>query len=215
MGVVIGVVYIMVCLTIGTKLTFLDVELSRKIAHMMISFWWFIAAWVSPTEPALFWVPIIVLGLFTIINKVVGYKGIVRTDGRKEYGVQCYCVAMLIFLAGAAYFNKPVSYVGLFFMPLGYGDAMAAIMGKRYGRKGYTIMGGKKTYLGNISMFCFSLIALIVYTYVFKCNYGLYELIVISILATIFEAVGTYGFDNLWMTCGTWLICYFCFGIGH
>lgn len=39
MGVVIGVVYIMVCLTIGTKLTFLDVELSRKIAHMMISFW--------------------------------------------------------------------------------------------------------------------------------------------------------------------------------
>ena len=63
MGVVIGVVYIMVCLTIGTKLTFLDVELSRKIAHMMISFWWFIAAWVSPTEPALFWVPIIVLGV--------------------------------------------------------------------------------------------------------------------------------------------------------
>lgn len=215
MGVLFGVSYTMICLTIGTNLNFLDIELSRKIAHMTISFWWFIAAWMSPADRTLFWAPAIVLVLFTLINRTIGFKGIMRADGKKEYGAQCFFIAMIIFLAGAAYFNKPVSYVGLFFMPLGYGDAMAAIIGKRYGRKSYTIMGGKKTYLGNISMFCFSLVALIIYTYVFKCNYGLQELIIISILATIFEAVGTHGFDNLLMTCGTWVICYFCFGIGQ
>lgn len=215
MGIVIGVVYIMTCLTIGTKLDFLDTEFSRKIAHMLISFWWFIVAWMSPTDHTIFWIPIIILFLFTIINNIVGYKGIMRTDGRKEYGVQCYCIAMLIFLIGAAYFDRTVSYVGIFFMPLGYGDAMAAIVGKRYGKRGYSILGGKKTFLGNATMFFFSLLALVIYTSVFRCAFELYELIIIAIIATIFEAIGTYGFDNLLMTCGTWMICYFCLGIGH
>lgn len=215
MGIIIGVFYIMMCLTIGTKLNFLDEELSRKIAHMLISFWWFIAAWISPVDHMLFWIPVIVLILFTIINHLVGYSGIIRTDGKKEYGVQCYCIAMFIFLAGVSYFNKTVSYVGVFFMPLGYGDAMAAIIGKRYGKKGYSILGGRKSFIGNIAMFCFSALALIIYTTIFQCTFSIDELIIIAILATIFEAIGTYGFDNLLMTGGTWIICYFCLGIGH
>lgn len=215
MGILIGVLYIMLCLWIGTKLSFLDVEFSRKIAHMLISFWWFIAGWISPTDHTLFWVPIIVFLLFALINNIVGYKGIVREDGRKEYGVQCYCIAMFVFLLGASYFDKTVTYVGVFFMPLGYGDAMAAIIGKRYGKKGYSIFGGRKTFLGNVAMLVFSFFAVIIYTHIFKCDFNICELIIITILATIFEAIGTFGLDNLLMTCGTWMICYYCLGIGH
>ena len=87
---------------------------------------------------------------------------------------------------------------------MAYGDGFAAIAGKAIKSKEYTIFGCKKTIAGSSVMFVVSLII----TLGVFC-YSNTEWWLISIIATILEAISAKGTDNITVPVVASLLTYF------
>ncbi len=85
-------------------------------------------------------------------------------------------------------------------MPMTWGDAMAAVLGARYGQFRYTLWGSTRSLEGSISMFLFAFTATFLVLWLFPpLGFGislLYALIV-SVVTTLVEAVTPWHLDNL------------------
>ena len=88
--------------------------------------------------------------------------------------------------------------LGVFIM--GYGDGLAAVIGKRYGIMAYRIFGNTKSYVGSLTMLVVSFVvcAVILWaaTPVFLGSI-LLQALILAVFATVVEAVSPFGLDNL------------------
>lgn len=92
---------------------------------------------------------------------------------------------------------------------MAYGDGFAAIVGKAIQSKEYKVFGSTKTLAGSCVMFVMSfIITLGVFAY---CNTEMFlvKAIVISIVATILEAISVKGTDNITVPVVASLLTYF------
>jgi phytol kinase len=85
-------------------------------------------------------------------------------------------------------------------MPLTWGDALAAILGRRYGQYKYSVKGFTRSLEGSLTMFLFSWLTTFL-ALLFSPSLGwqwslLYSLIV-AVIATVVEAVSIWHIDNL------------------
>jgi phytol kinase len=93
---------------------------------------------------------------------------------------------------------------------MGYGDGMAALIGKRYGKRKFMILGSEKSLEGSLTMFIVSFFT----TYIVLSFSPVPGILIYSILiaffASIVEAITPHGFDNLTVPLGTslffWLL---------
>jgi len=85
-------------------------------------------------------------------------------------------------------------------MPMTWGDAMAAVLGSRYGRFRYTLWGSTRSLEGSVSMFLFAFFATFLALWLFPpLGLGLsllYALVVAAITALV-EAATPWHLDNL------------------
>lgn len=92
---------------------------------------------------------------------------------------------------------------------MAYGDGFAAIAGKAIKSKPYQVFGCTKTVAGSFVMFVMSfIICIAVFAY---CNTEMFLLksIVISVIATILEAISVKGTDNITVPVIASLLTYF------
>lgn len=80
---------------------------------------------------------------------------------------------------------------------MGYGDGFAAVIGKRVKSKEYKIGNNKKTIAGSIAMFVVSLIISIISFKILNIDYFVCKAIVVSVIATVLEAISVKGLDNI------------------
>ena len=84
---------------------------------------------------------------------------------------------------------------------LGVSDALAAIVGKKYGKNsGYLVFGQKKSVVGSIAFFCSALIIVTGFAVVTGISFTISTtllVLVTTLLVTITENLGVYGSDNL------------------
>jgi phytol kinase len=83
---------------------------------------------------------------------------------------------------------------------LGLADAIAAIVGKKYGAKtSYLVLGQKKSLLGSLAFFVVTIIVLIGFTALAPHidPVSFWFILPIALLITLTENVGVYGTDNL------------------
>jgi len=85
-------------------------------------------------------------------------------------------------------------------MPMAWGDALAAVLGVRFGKFHYTVWGSTRSLEGSVSMFLFSFIATGLALWLFpplglgaSLLYGL----ITAIVATAIEAITPWHLDNL------------------
>ncbi len=87
-------------------------------------------------------------------------------------------------------------------MAMTWGDAMASLVGRAYGRKGYTIWGQRKTWLGSLACFSWSMLAITV-TLILLAPYprpiALLHAVLAGLAATVAEALAPQGTDNLFV----------------
>lgn len=93
---------------------------------------------------------------------------------------------------------------------MGYGDGFAAIIGRKYGKVKYSILGSIRTIEGSLTMF---FLAFVLSTLILGITFGLgLQIIQISfilaVLAMLIEAFTPYGFDNLTVPIITTLVAY-------
>ncbi|MDZ7314557.1 MAG: hypothetical protein ONB24_00390 [candidate division KSB1 bacterium] len=102
-------------------------------------------------------------------------------------------------------------------MVLTWGDAFAALIGYKKGKRRYTIFGHKKTLEGSIAFFVVSFAALSV-TLLLSSLYSaasfppakiIFASIVASVVAAFSEAVSPFGTDNLLIPFSSALVLFF------
>lgn len=171
-------------------------ETSRKYIHIMLSNWWFIAMYFFDNA---IWAAIVPAS-FIIINYISYKKNLIKVMEREEndglgtvyYSISLFVLAILTF----GVWKRPE--IGLAStLIMGYGDGLAAVIGKSFKSYEYSINGNKKSVAGSIAM-CFvtGLILAVFFASTGVTNWIL-KTIVISVILTIVEGVSIKGTDNL------------------
>jgi len=216
LGIIVSIMFVFLIIAISsllTKFNLLSNEGSRKFIHVGVSNWWIIAMIFFDNNIY----AAIVHALFVIINyisyKKQVFKAMERDGSKNDLGTVYFALSLLI-LALITFKNAEFSYIGaLGILIMGYGDGLAAIIGVKYGKHKFKVLGNEKSFEGSLAMFVFSFLVSISLLYIFNpVNITLFSLIV-AIVSTALEALSPYGLDNLTVPLGTSLSYYLLIGL--
>ncbi|HYE79648.1 MAG TPA: phosphatidate cytidylyltransferase, partial [bacterium] len=100
--------------------------------------------------------------------------------------------------------DRAAAMAGL--MALAWGDAFAAIIGRRYGRLRYRVFGEQRSLEGSFTMYCFSFLAVMTVLAIEHPDLRLMDrttlAVVVAVGCTLLEAIALRGMDNLWIPLG-------------
>jgi phytol kinase len=193
--VIIGIVYI-----IKTKTT-LPLIYRRKIVHIAISNWWIIAM--------VFFDHVVYASIIPLILLILNYastnlKILEEVDEiGTSYGIIYYPLSMLILVILFFGFIK-APYIGLVgALIMGYGDGLAGIVGQLFGKTKHSF---QKTWIGSLVMFVTSLIITLFVDLLYESDHLILSIVLVPLLATLLEAIGEKGLDNLTVPIGSSLL---------
>lgn len=181
------------------KKTTISSETMRKIIHIGVSNWWFIAIALFTTlsyalvGPIFF---IIANSLFTFLNwgRFIGMD-----DRKRNYGLIYFPVTLLILVIFQYQGVLPVIACTIGVLVMGYGDGLAALIGRKWGKRKIALPTGGKTWLGTLVMFLVSFlvtfIALLTTTLPMGSVVGI--TLLVALLASFVEAITPLGLDNI------------------
>lgn len=191
---------------LGCRLPIKNTEVKRKLAHVLASLWWLFIALFSSYSDKFLLVPVLAFVCVFVISNHNKQLTLDRNDRIKEYGVPLFFIGMLGLLIIIKYFGLDLKTGVVFAMPLIFGDSAAAICGKRYGRRHLFGWFKSKTIAGSCAMLIVSMASLLLYGTFVGCSYNYIDLIIVSVIATIFEMISIKGIDNFTIPCATAII---------
>lgn len=211
LGIIFSIIFVFLIIGISsilTKFNLLSNEGSRKFIHIGVSNWWIIAMLFFNNNIYASIVP----ALFVIINyisyKKQVFKAMERDGSKNDLGTVYFALSLLI-LALITFKNVEYSYIGaLGILIMGYGDGFAAVIGVKYGKNKFEVLGNEKSLEGSLAMFIFSFIVSIVILYIFNPVHIIFYSLILAIISTVLEAFSPYGLDNLAVPLGTSFIYY-------
>lgn len=205
-GVLVSYTFVFVIIVIATLLRnkrLLSAEGSRKFIHIGLANWWILAMFLFRSNIAA------AIGPFTfVILNYLSYKkrwfsAMEREGGKEDLGTVYYAVSLLI-LSLISFSPVSSPEFGAFgILIMGYGDGMAAVVGKRFGKRKFNICGSEKSLEGSFTMFVFSFLTSFVLLSFFTSPGIFFYSLFIASVATILEAITPHGFDNLTVPIGT------------
>ncbi|WP_372365850.1 DUF92 domain-containing protein [Candidatus Uabimicrobium sp. HlEnr_7] len=170
-------------------------ENARKFIHIGVCHWWIVASWLVTNQ----FYALLPTILFIILNyasyrwKLV--KSIERSKGKEDLGTVYYAATLLVLVCFSWGQEQQQNAALIAVLILGYGDGLAAVFGKNWGKKSFSVLGSNKTILGSSTMFVVSFI--IAYICLPTTNISIILSLKIAIIATLLEISTPYGFDNL------------------
>lgn len=170
-----------------------NLETSRKIIHIGVSNWWLFMFFAFDQLIAAMIPPI----LFIVLNYVSYKKNIFTSMERKEdhsLGTIYFPISLLLMVIFSYTLSNPlIAGSGIFV--LGYGDGLAAIFGKNYGKhKIYK----NKTILGTSMMFITSFVMILfLASFILSTQNILVISFIVASVATLVELFSPKGLDNL------------------
>jgi len=191
--VIVGIVLALLEWT-GKKLQ-MQPETIRKWIHIAVGHWVFLAlAWMEH-----WYVAITPLLFFTLINWITLKRGTGRMNQveRVSYGTVYYPMALAL-LVLFFFEQEPMALVAGS-MVLAWGDGLAALVGKRFGKTFYTRGKIRRSFEGSIAMFLASFLVLTVTFLLYEepawiaVSYGF----LLANIAALIEAVSYRDTDNL------------------
>ncbi len=173
----------------------LTVEFTRKFVHVAVGMIvfplvWFFRDWYWAIIPPL---------VFILVNYLSYRRQIFRgmeTGEKNQLGTVYFPISFSILIP--LLWSTPALLVASL-MPLTWGDAFAAIVGKRLGRHTFHIFGQTRSLEGSLAMFVFSLVATSLALLAFgqAPAAALVSGFLTALVATLVEALSPWGIDNL------------------
>lgn len=217
LGLILSFLWVGVVITIALMLTRskrVSSESIRKFIHIGVSNWWFI---LIATMDSL---AIAMIGplLFMLVNSLAVATGLANYLGIKErirnLGLVYFPVSLVILVAAGYTGTLPIWACGMGFLAMGYGDGLAALLGKRFGKR--KIMGGK-TLVGTVVMFMVTLLVVTLFSIGYRIDSlwtasWWFGIVVIAAVACLLEAYAPFGLDNLTVPLGTAFLAFFLLG---
>ncbi|PKK94275.1 MAG: hypothetical protein CVV61_00340 [Tenericutes bacterium HGW-Tenericutes-6] len=183
-------------------------EGARKFIHIGVSNWWIIAILFFKGDNAL-WFAIIAPFTFIILNYLSYRLDLIKAmerGGKGNLGTVYFPISLLILvILSFGILNRP-EFGAFGILILGYGDGLAAVIGKKFGKK--QLIHGK-TLEGTVTMFIASLVVSSVLIILFMNSLSyLYIGVLLAVFATLIELYSPKGLDNLTVPLGTSAILY-------
>lgn len=177
-------------------------EGSRKFIHIALGNWWLIALWFfdSPLWAAA------VPALFVVVN-YLSYrfqlvKAMERGEGRGDLGTVWYAVSLLVVAIWSFTWPEQKWAGTVALLSMGYGDGLAAVVGKRFGKHSYPLPGLKKTLEGSAVLFAAVFVVTLVVSLVAGRPEALALALIAAAVATALELATPLGLDNLSLPLG-------------
>lgn len=204
-ALVVSYAYVFAVIGLGEILRRLGqrpIEFTRKFIHIGVGLWSIGTVLLFKT----WYLALIPPATFVLINGISYWRGTfqaMETGERSNLGTVYFPIS---FAALLYYFwSQPVLIVASL-MPMTWGDAMAAILGRRYGQHLYGVSGRSRSVEGSIAMLLWSWIstslALLIMPYLVGKPpiHWLLTLIyggAVALVCTLVEALSPWGIDNL------------------
>lgn len=204
-GIIVVYGYVAILLGVTEKVLVKHPETSRKVLHIMVGNIAFLLPIFVTREMMTFVAaaPFIILTfLMSPYTPLKSIRGRTSSAGH-SMGLVYYAITWTV-LAYLFFDQMIIIAIGIFAMS--YGDGFASLIGIKFGKQKYNIVGDEKSYIGTFSMFLFTFITMIIgiiyYQYVQTINFS-FTPVSIGFLA-LFAAVGAIiegftpkGLDNL------------------
>lgn len=195
-GIILSYIFIGIIIILAKFFRKSGEESSRKFIHIMLANWWFIAMYFFEN---VLWASIVPLS-FVIINYISYKKNLISVMERESQdglGTVYYAISLLI-LAIITFGIKKNLGIGLCsVLIMGYGDGLAAVIGKKVKSYEYKVGETKKTLAGSLTMFIITFIIVAIFSRVTNVNLWLIKSITTAIILTVIEAVSIKGTDNI------------------
>lgn len=195
-GLIVSYVFIGIIIVAAKFFEKAGKEASRKFIHIMLANWWLIAMFFF--ENAI-WASVAPLS-FVVIN-YISYKkdviSVMERDKKDGLGTVYYAVALL-FMAIYTFgiIKRPeIGLCAIFIM--GYGDGLAAVIGKSVNSFKYKIGNTEKSAAGSATMFFVSFVIIAIFLCSINSNLWIVKSIILSTMLTVIEAVSIKGTDNI------------------
>lgn len=195
-GIIVAYVYVFAVILSAKLVENKGVEASRKYIHIMLSNIWIIIMMFFDNVYLLSIVPF----SFVILNYISYKKNLIKvmerdTNSQDGFGTVYYALSILIIciISYGILKNPIIGLPGILIM--GYGDGLAAIVGKSVKSKSYKIGNTSKTLAGSATMLVIAFIIFAVFLY--GINLWWLKALIASILITIIEAISIKGLDNI------------------
>ena len=200
-ALIVVYVYVIAIFIIAEKVLKSRPEFSRKFLHIMVGNMIFAMPFFS--NP---WVMIIGLTLPASIGTflLTEYSPIKiensMTESGHALGLFFYSAIWTILLI---VFGSYIWIVALAIVPLVYGDGFAALIGIKFGKVKFSVFGSTKSIEGSLSMFVVTAVMSVFVWMVFTSigysmpEFNIVNIMLISAVATICEALSYGGIDNL------------------
>jgi len=197
-GVALVYIYVVILLIITEKLLDNYPKASRKFLHMMVGNIAFLLPIFVTREVMAFAAagPFI---LFTFLmspyTPIKSIRGKTSAAGH-GMGLVYYSITWTI-LAYLFFDNMVVIAIGI--LAMSYGDGFASVIGLKFGKKKYNVLGDKKSYAGSAAMFVLTFVAAIIALLYYGISITPYILLVlafIALVAAIVEGLTPKGLDN-------------------
>ena len=205
LGIIVVYGYVAFLLVLSEKALATKPEISRKVLHIMVGNIAFLlpvfaTRWVMAFVAA---APFIILTfLMSPYTPIKSIRGRTSAAGH-SMGLVYYSITWTI-LAYLFFDNMVVIAIGIFSMS--YGDGFASLIGVKYGKEKYNVVGDEKSFVGTFAMFLFTFIMMIVaivyYQYVQGISFlftpiNIGFLLLFSAVGAIVEGFTPKGLDNL------------------
>ncbi len=181
-------------------------EVSRKFLHIMVGNMIFAMPFFSDPWIMLLFItlPVTVALFFLTEYSPIRIENSVTESGH-ALGLFFYALIWSILLLIFPILIDPnlLWIVALAIVPLVYGDGFAALVGGKWGNIKYHVFGGEKTVVGSLAMLSVTaVLSVFVWVFYSAIGYTLPELnfwyiLIISVIATLCEALSYGGIDNL------------------
>lgn len=188
----------------------IDAELARKIVHIGSGNVILIAWWLDiPTT--LIIQASLGASLVAIASYFLPILPSINGVGRKSFGTLFYAMSIGILTAWFWIYLKQPVYTVIGILVMSWGDGMAGIIGKRFGKHPYQIFGNQKSWEGSLTML---LVSLIVISLILGFNsenltQNLITSVIVAIAATLLESFSKLGIDNLTVPLGSASLCFY------
>lgn len=178
-------------------------EIVRKVVHIgagnviLLAWWLNIPAWVGISASVFF-------SILTFLSYRMPILSSINGVGRKSLGTFFYAVSIGVLMAAFWTTDQP-QYAALGILIMTWGDGLAAVVGRQFGRHSYKLWDMTKTWEGTLTMAIVS--GLVCSLILLEIQGAVWQTwltaLVVAIVATGLEALSKYGIDNLTVPLGS------------
>ncbi|NJK41951.1 MAG: phosphatidate cytidylyltransferase [Acaryochloridaceae cyanobacterium SU_2_1] len=185
-----------------------DPEITRKVVHIGTGNVILLAWWLDiPTELGV--AASILFSGVTLLSNRYPILASVSGVGRKSLGTFFYAVSIGLLIAWFWPLDLP-QYAAIGILTMTWGDGLAALIGQRFGRHPYQVLGMQKSWEGSLAMAGVSFMIIYGVLYFVQGNIGAtgWSAIAVSLIVATLEAFSTLGIDNLTVPIAAAALCF-------